>query len=60
VDGLTFPHPHLPAALLNHAENARVRNGVLDSTTRIVDILQLLIVLRLIVHLDLERVDFEQ
>ena len=35
-------------------------NRVLDSTTRVVDVLQLLIVLRLVVHLDLERIDFEQ
>ena len=33
---------------------------VLDSTTRVVNVLQLLIVLRLVVHLDLERIDFEQ
>ena len=37
-----------------------MRDCVLDPTTRVVDILQLLIVLRLVIHLDFERVDFEQ
>ena len=60
VVGLTFAHPHLSTALLDDAEDARVRDRGAHGVGGVVDLLELLVVLRLVVHLDLERVDLQQ
>ena len=58
--GPTLAHPHLATALLDDAEDARVRDRGAHRVGGVVDLLELLVVLRLVVHLDLERVDLQE
>ena len=57
--GHTLRHVHLAAALADDALDPRVRDGRPDPKALLVDLAQLLVVLHLAVHLDLEGVHLE-
>ena len=56
----TLAHPHLAAALLDDAHDARVRDRGAHRVGGVVDLLELLVVFRLVIHLNLECVDLEE
>lgn len=57
---LLLDHMHLASTLTNNSHDTGVRNGRLDRETLLVERLQLLAVLCLCVHLNLERKDLQQ